>query len=64
MWNTISLSLSQLVGSLAARLAHEEGQTMAEYALLLALIIVVTAAVILALGGQISGVFNSVTSAL
>jgi len=64
MWIRMSLSLSQLVGSLAARLRREEGQTMAEYALLLALIIVVTSAVVLALGNQIKGVFNSVTGAL
>jgi Flp pilus assembly pilin Flp len=64
MWIRMSLSLSQLVGGLAARLRREEGQTMAEYALLLALIIVVTAAVVLALGNKISGVFNSVTGSL
>jgi Flp pilus assembly pilin Flp len=34
---------------------------MAEYALILALIAVVTAAVIFTLGGQISSVFSSVT---
>ncbi len=54
-------SLSQLLGGLAARLRREDGQTMAEYALILALIAVVTAAVIVLLGGQISSVFNSVT---
>lgn len=54
-------SLSQLLGSFAARLRREDGQTMAEYALILALIAVVTAAVIVLLGGQISSVFNSVT---
>jgi Flp pilus assembly pilin Flp len=58
MW--MSLSLSQLVGGLVARLRREEGQTMAEYALILALIAVVTAAVIVTLGGSISSVFNSV----
>ncbi|HZU62012.1 MAG TPA: Flp family type IVb pilin [Solirubrobacteraceae bacterium] len=60
----MSLSLSQLVDSLAARLRREEGQTMAEYALLLGLILVVTAVVVAALGTQIKGVFTSVTSAL
>ena len=33
----MSLGLSQLLDGLAARLRREEGQTMAEYALLLAL---------------------------
>ena len=64
MWIRMSLSLSQLVGSLAARLRREEGQTMAEYALLLGLILVVTAVVVATLGGQISSVFSSVSSAL
>ncbi len=61
MWIRISLSLSQLLGGVAARLRREEGQTMAEYALILALIAVVTAAVIVTLGGKISSVFNSIT---
>jgi Flp pilus assembly pilin Flp len=61
MWNRTSLSLSRLLGGLAARLRREEGQTMAEYALILALIAVVTAAVIFTLGGQISSVFSSGT---
>jgi len=57
-------SFSQLVSAVLLRLRHQEGQTMAEYALLLALIIVVTSAVVLALGNQITSVFNSVTGAL
>jgi pilus assembly protein Flp/PilA len=64
MWIRMSLSLSQLFGDVAARLRREEGQTMAEYALLLGLILVVTAVVIAALGGQISSIFTSVTNAL
>jgi pilus assembly protein Flp/PilA len=64
MWIRMSASLTQLVDTLAARLRREEGQTMAEYALLLGLILVVTAVVVAALGTQIKGVFNSVTSAL
>jgi pilus assembly protein Flp/PilA len=55
---------SQLLSVAAARLRREEGQTMAEYALLLGLILVVTAVVIAALGGQISSVFTSVTNSL
>lgn len=64
MWIRMSLSFSELLGGLAARLHREDGQTMAEYALLLALIIVVTATVVLALGDQIKGIFTSVTGAL
>jgi Flp pilus assembly pilin Flp len=64
MWIRMSFSVSQLLGGLAARLRREEGQTMAEYALILALIAVVTAAVIVTLGGKISSVFTSVTGQL
>jgi Flp pilus assembly pilin Flp len=46
------------------RLSDEDGQTMAEYALVLTLIIVVTATVIGLLGGQIGSVFNSVTASI
>lgn len=64
MWIRMSLGLSQLLGGLAARLRREEGQTMAEYALLLALIVIVTAVVVVTLGGKIAGVFTSVTDQL
>lgn len=64
MWIRMSLSLTQLVGSVAARLRREEGQTMAEYALLLGLILVVTAVVVATLGSKISSVFSNVTSSL
>jgi Flp pilus assembly pilin Flp len=60
----MSINFSQLLSAVSDRLGREEGQTMAEYALLLGLILVVTAVVVAALGGQISGVFTSVTSAL
>jgi Flp pilus assembly pilin Flp len=60
----MSVSLTQMLGGLAARLRREEGQTMAEYALLLALIVIVTAAVVLTLGNKIVSVFNSVTGQL
>ena len=64
MWIRMSLGLSQLLGGLTARLRREEGQTMAEYALLLALIVIVTAAVVLTLGNKIVSVFNNVTGQL
>jgi Flp pilus assembly pilin Flp len=63
MWIRMSF-VSELLGGLAARLRREDGQTMAEYALLLTLIVVVTVAVVAALGGSISGVFTSVTGSL
>ena len=57
-------STSQLLSGMAGRLPGEEGQTMAEYALVLTLIVVVTAAVIGLMGGQIASVFNSVTGSI
>jgi len=41
---------------------REEGQTLAEYALILALIAVAVIAAVVFLGGNISGIFNSVSS--
>ena len=42
----------------------ESGQDLAEYALLLALIAIVVIAALALLGGQISTVFNSITTTL
>lgn len=64
MWIRMSLNLSQLLGGLTARLRREEGQTMAEYALLLTLIVVVTAVVVATLGSSISSIFVKVTSSI
>lgn len=62
MWSRTSLS--EVLGGRTSRLQGEEGQTMAEYALLLTLIVVVTATVVGLLGGQIVSVFNSVTGSI
>jgi pilus assembly protein Flp/PilA len=43
---------------------RDEGQTMAEYGLILALIAVVVAVVLVTLGGQIKNTVNSVINAL
>jgi pilus assembly protein Flp/PilA len=43
---------------------REDGQTLAEYALILALIAAVVAVVVAALGGQISTLFGSIGSSL
>ena len=43
---------------------EEEGQTMVEYALILALVSIAAIAVLTPLGTAISGVFTSVTGAL
>lgn len=54
------------VASLQARkmAAQEEGQGLAEYGLILALIAVVCAAALITLQGEISGVLDSVGDAL
>ena len=43
---------------------REEGQTLAEYALILALIAVVVVGVVAVLGGKISDLFTSVASSI
>lgn len=42
----------------------EQGQDLAEYALLLALIAIVVIAALLALGPQIAAIFDAITAAL
>ena len=54
------LALSTFVSSLFARMRAEEGQAMAEYGILLAVIAVVVVAAAIFLGTQISSVFNYV----
>ncbi len=48
----------------ARALKKEEGQTMAEYALLLFLIAVIVMVVLAALGNRIAAIFTSITTAL
>ena len=66
--------MTQLQHSLAAlrtglsgdglRVSGEEGQTLAEYAMILALIALVVILVVTLLGGEISSIFSAVTSGL
>jgi pilus assembly protein Flp/PilA len=44
------------------QLKREEGQTMAEYGLLIALIAIVTITAVTLLGTQISGAFNQIAT--
>ena len=53
-----------MLTKIRARFAREEGQTMAEYAVVLAVITVATVAVFTALSGGIQGAINNVTSIL
>ena len=58
------LTFSDLVELLKAARKREEGQTMAEYAVVLAVITVATVAVFTALSGGISGALTKVTGVL
>ena len=57
--------LAMMLQSLSApSLKREEGQTLAEYALILALIAVVVVVIVTALGSQVSSVFSKISSAI
>jgi Flp pilus assembly pilin Flp len=58
------LKLSELVELFKTARKREEGQTMAEYAVVLAVITVATVAVFTALSGGISGAIGKVTGVL
>ena len=45
-------------------LPREEGQGLVEYALIIVLVAIVVIAALTALGGQVQGVFQSITDAL
>ena len=59
-WN----SVYRLASALVARVRGEEGQTMAEYGLLLAVIAVVVVVAAIVLGNDISSVFSNVAGHL
>jgi Flp pilus assembly pilin Flp len=58
------LLFKHLTGSLHSRLRGEAGQTMAEYAILLAVIALVVVAVAVFLGSSISSIFSSTSHKL
>ena len=63
----IHAELSRLHAALTDRLSRldrEDGQAMVEYALILALISIVTIAILRAVGVSINGLFGKVNSAL
>ena len=53
-----------LYGAVRDRMAREEGQALVEYALILALIAVVTIAVLQLIGVNVSSILNKVNSSL
>ncbi len=56
--------MKALVNRVKSFLRSEDGPTATEYAVMLALIIVVAIAAITTLGGTVSGIFTNVNSAL
>ncbi len=52
------------VNGLVASLKREEGQGLAEYALILVLIAIVVIGALTALGGQVQTVFDTITGGL
>ncbi len=53
--------MAQLISSIIARFDREdEGQGLAEYALILALIAIVAIVALIFLGGQVSGILSNV----
>jgi len=61
--NMIGLRLSLMLGGVSMpSLEREEGQTLAEYALILALIAVAVVGAVVFLGGKISGLFTDIGS--
>ncbi len=61
---TIARQAVWLSGLAELRLEKEEGQTLAEYALILALIAVVVVVVVATLGGTISSMFGTASSSI
>jgi pilus assembly protein Flp/PilA len=63
--NTIGLRLALVLGGLSIpSVEREEGQTLAEYALILALIAVVVLGAVFFLGGQIRDIFSHISTTL
>jgi Flp pilus assembly pilin Flp len=56
--------VNEVLAKIRARLVREEGQTMAEYAVVLAVITVATVAVFTALSGGIQNAINNVIGLL
>ena len=54
----------KVIGSYLMFKADDEGQTLVEYALLLALIAIVCIAILVVLGREVSSTFSEITSGL
>jgi Flp pilus assembly pilin Flp len=63
--NMIGMRVALMLGGLSVpSLEREEGQTLAEYALILALIAAVVAVSLIFLQGQISSLFTTIANSL
>jgi pilus assembly protein Flp/PilA len=60
--NTLGLAVLALQGLSVRDLEREDGQTLAEYGLILALIALVVIVAVTLLGGQINGIFQQIGS--
>ena len=60
----MGVAMALFTGILAALRRDEEGQGLAEYALILALIAIVAIAALVFLGGSISGILHTVGSSV
>ena len=56
--------MENLATALVSRFQAEDGQTMVEYGLILALVSVVAITIMIALGGKVVGTFTSASNAL
>ena len=64
LWNTVARVALVLQGQQVPSIEREEGQTLAEYALILALIAILVIGAVLFLSGQISSIFSDVGNRL
>ena len=63
MRNSIGMALAlALTGISLPSIEREEGQTLAEYALILALIAILVIGAVLFLSGKISGIFSDISN--
>jgi pilus assembly protein Flp/PilA len=56
--------MKTLIGFVNGLFRHEEGQTLTEYALIIALVSIAVIVVLGLLGGQIGAIFTSITGSL
>jgi pilus assembly protein Flp/PilA len=62
--NRVTMKLPRPLLRLLEALAHDEGQGMVEYALILVLIAVVVIAVLIVVGNQVQNVFCNISGAI